>query len=114
MLRSRAHSATPDTLNYDCVPSKSSTYVTSKITTSIDVELEYLEVEYIARSWCPCRERAKASGLRDMLRMRPPSPRLDEVYTPARSFYFSPSRDVLYLPVEDTDVYDEDCQLQDN
>jgi hypothetical protein len=25
--------------------------VTSKITTSIDVELEYLEVEYIARCW---------------------------------------------------------------
>jgi hypothetical protein len=30
---------------------KVQTYVTSKITTSINVELGYLEVEYIARRW---------------------------------------------------------------
>ena len=30
---------------------KVQTYVTSKITTSIDIELEYLEVEYIAGCW---------------------------------------------------------------
>jgi hypothetical protein len=30
---------------------KVQTYVTSKVITSIDVEFEYLEVEYIARHW---------------------------------------------------------------
>jgi hypothetical protein len=30
---------------------KVQTYMTSKITTYIDVEFEYLEVEYIARRW---------------------------------------------------------------
>ena len=67
MLRSGARSATPDTCkllrlclitcsaeqSHVIMPratlSKVQTYMTSKITTSIDVELEYLEVEYIAR-----------------------------------------------------------------
>jgi hypothetical protein len=43
---------------------------------------------------------------------------ISHAYTPAGSFYFSPSRDVLYLLVgvgdEDTDVDDEDCPLQDS
>jgi hypothetical protein len=40
---------------------------------------------------------------------------ISHAYTPAGSFYFSPSCDVLYLLVgvgdEDTDVGDEDCPL---
>ena len=69
MLRSGARSATPATRkllrlclitccavqSHVVMPRatilKVQTYVTSKITTSIDVELEYLEVEYIARRW---------------------------------------------------------------
>jgi len=43
---------------------------------------------------------------------------ISHAYTPAGSFYFSPSRDVLYLPRnENTDVHDEDCHpdpLQDS